>query len=96
MGKIRTPPPHFSIEHPLFYILDILTILQVSAIKGTEGQWLKRDIVLRDPVTRATVYTSLWNEKIHLVEETDLQKMVHINNLEVHEFEGKCFTDSLF
>ena len=65
------------------------TILQVYDMKGTEGQWMKKDVILQDQETQAKIMVTLWNDKVNLIQEGDVDKMVLIINIEIHEYNNR-------
>ena len=54
-----------------------------------EGQCIKKDVILQDQETQAKIMVTLWNDNVNLIQEGDVDKMVLIINVEIHEYNNR-------
>ena len=50
---------------------------------------MKKDVILQDQETQAKIMVTLWNDKVNLIQEGDVDKMVLIINIEIHEYNNR-------
>ena len=40
-----------------------------------EGQWMKKDVFLQDQKSQAKIMVTLWNNKVNLIQEGDVDNL---------------------
>ena len=50
---------------------------------------MKKDVILQDQETQAKIMVTLWNDNVNLIQEGDVDKMVLIINVEIHEYNNR-------